>query len=90
MATGRNLPPHLKGSIDVGYLHEREDTCNVLIEEWHLSLEQLKSLAFAGDSPVTRWVATHLEPSGKDWPEAEIVQALLDKVDELEAQGGTK
>ena len=73
----------------------------LMSKDYGLSMNQVAQLGHAGEAPTLQgsgyigikngWVfpksfKNEAAIRAIDWPEAEIVQALLDKVDELEAQ----
>lgn len=88
MATGRELPINFQCSTDseegTGFIWDEPGEFGVFVNEYGLTKFQLRRLAGAGDDAIDD--PEHFKNSTTVWPEAEIVQALLDKVDELEAQ----
>ena len=58
----------------------------ILAQEYGLSISDALALGYTGDFACDAAGDDPLNEETTDWPEAEIVQALLDKVDELEAQ----
>ena len=87
MATGGEVPK--TGDDNNYYLNEHCDVKPILESEYGLSSFDALSLALTGDGACEN-ANGRLAPSEiTNWPEAEIVQALLDKVDELEAQEAT-
>ena len=79
-----------------GFLHQESYYLTLMGKEFGLSMNQAAELAHAGDAPTFEtvdikpgWVfgdafGNEAAMEAIVWPEAEIVQALLDKVDELE------
>ena len=72
-----------------GYLYEHCDVKPILKSEYGLSVHDALALAIAGDKACEKATVGLVPIEITDWPEAEIVQALLDKVDELEAKEAT-
>lgn len=85
VATGRSLPPEIE--FERRPLDSFMRTCKVLTDEYKLDQEELISLRMSGDSiPFGEY---HFYYDSWWTPEREklLVDALLAKVDELEAEG---
>lgn len=89
VATGRELPENTK--LMAYYLTTRlPEAAQVFQDEYGLWEEDAETLARAGDSvwrpSESEGGDARLLPENYAWPEKDIVEALLDKVDELEAK----
>ena len=87
MATGQEVPESIIGDgFFGGFLSDHHKAAPILKDHYGLSSENAFTLAMAGEDACEKVIGNPDPSEITNWPEAEIVQALLDKVDELEAK----